>query len=51
MQVKDKDAEAETRGFEVWGQLGGGASINIGHGGLWKESRRCAGRRQENTAC
>lgn len=34
MQVKDKEAETEAIDFEVWGQLGGGALINIGQGSL-----------------
>ena len=34
MQVKDKEAETGARDLEVWGQLGGGALINIGQGSL-----------------
>jgi len=30
MQVKDKEAGTVVRDLEVWGQRGGGASINIG---------------------
>lgn len=37
MQVKDKEAETLARDLEVWGQLGGGALINIGQGPLEKK--------------
>lgn len=32
MQVKDKEAETLQRDLKVWGQLGGGALINVGQG-------------------
>lgn len=32
MQVKDKEAETVQRDLEVWGQLGGGVTINVGQG-------------------